>query len=129
MRCLGSRSRSRIRSPAMTSLSHLFVHVSDLARSRRFYADQLGLEVLAAEDGYLRIGGHDGFSMGMEERDAEDVGAAGIEIVIRVPDVDTAYSTLVAAGLSFAAPPADMPWGARHAWLKDPDGYRLSIYS
>jgi hypothetical protein len=29
----------------------------------------------------------------------------------------------------FATAPQDMPWGMRHAWLEDPDGYRLSMYS
>jgi uncharacterized glyoxalase superfamily protein PhnB len=27
------------------------------------------------------------------------------------------------------ATPEDQEWGARHAWLTDPDGYRLSLVS
>jgi catechol 2,3-dioxygenase-like lactoylglutathione lyase family enzyme len=113
----------------VASLSHLFVHVTDLERTRRFYVDDLGLSVLMREEGYLRLGGDNGFHMGMEERDPSEVGSAGVEIVIRVPDVDAAYRSLVDRGYSFESPPTDMPWGARHAWLRDPDGYRLSIYS
>jgi catechol 2,3-dioxygenase-like lactoylglutathione lyase family enzyme len=113
----------------MSALSHLFIHVSDLSQTRRFYVDQLGLSVLMEEDGYLRIGGDDGFHMGMEARGPAEIGAAGIEIVIRVDDVDAAYGALSAEGVRFAGPPADTPWGRRHAWLTDPDGYRLSIYS
>lgn len=117
----------------MTALSHLFVHVADLARTREFYVDKLGLAVLMEHPGYLRLGSADpadGFHLGVEQRDDPAViGAAGIEIVIRVPDVDAAYRELTAAGLEFDGPPADMPWGARHAWLTDPDGYRLSLYS
>jgi len=113
----------------VTALSHLFVHVSDLNRARRFYVQLLGLSVLMEEEGYLRVGGAGGFHMGLEERDEAEIGAAGIEIVVNVPDVDAAYQTLSAAGVAFDSPPADMPWGARHAWLTDPDGYRLSIYS
>jgi uncharacterized glyoxalase superfamily protein PhnB len=67
--------------------------------------------------------------MGMEQREPSQVGSTGIEIVIQVPDVDAVYQKLAALGHHFEAPPADMPWGARHAWLKDPDGYPLSIYS
>jgi catechol 2,3-dioxygenase-like lactoylglutathione lyase family enzyme len=107
-------------------LSHLFVHVVALERSRRFYVDLLGLEILAEEPGYLRLGGRDGFEMGVEERPAGDVGATGIEIVVRVPDVDAAATRLRAAGVPVTAP-ADQAWGVRHAWLHDPDGYRLSI--
>jgi catechol 2,3-dioxygenase-like lactoylglutathione lyase family enzyme len=109
-------------------LSHLFVHVVALERSRHFYVDLLGLEVLAEESGYLRLGGGDGFQMGIEERPAGEVGGSGIELVVRVPDVDVAAERLRAAGVGITAP-TDQPWGARHAWLHDPDGYRLSIYS
>lgn len=109
-------------------LSHLFVHVTDLAATRRFYVDHLGLEVLMEEPGYLRVGNADGWHMGLEEV-PEQVGSAGIEIVVRVADVDEAYSRLTAAGVRFDAAPQEMEWGARHAWLRDPSGYRLSIYS
>ncbi len=110
-----------------TRLSHLFVHVSDLTATRHFYVDLLGLEGLMEGGGYLRIGNSDGWHMGMEE--GEPVGADGIELVIGVADVDSAHARLVDAGVTFDTPPTDMEWGARHAWLRDPSGYRLSIYS
>lgn len=109
-------------------LSHLFMHVTDLAAIRRFYVDQLGLEVLMEEPGYLRIGNADGWHIGMEEV-PDEVGSIGIELVLRVDDVDEAYARLTDAGVSFDTAPRDMEWGARHAWLRDPSGYRLSIYS
>jgi catechol 2,3-dioxygenase-like lactoylglutathione lyase family enzyme len=52
-----------------------------------------------------------------------------MEIVVQVDDVDRRFEELRACGLEFDAEPADMPWGARHAWFRDPDGNRLSIYS
>lgn len=112
----------------MTALSHLFVHVTSLEATRHFYVDFLGLEVLVDEDGYLRLGGGDGFHIGFEEREWADVGAPGIEIAIRVDDVDETYRRLRAEGLDVARP-EDQEWGARHAWLRDPDGYRLSLYT
>jgi catechol 2,3-dioxygenase-like lactoylglutathione lyase family enzyme len=111
------------------SLSHLFVHVADVARSRAFYVDLLGLRLLEGGDGYQRIGGGDGFTMGMEERPAWEVGALGIEIEIAVDDVDEVHRRLTRAGATVDGPPADQDWGMRHVWLRDPDGYRLSIYS
>jgi catechol 2,3-dioxygenase-like lactoylglutathione lyase family enzyme len=108
-------------------LSHLFVHVADLSASRHFYADLLGLDVLMEEPGYLRIGNADGWHVGMEE--LEPVGADGIELVVRVADVDHVFARLTDAGIAFETEPTDMSWGARHAWLRDPSGYRLSIYS
>jgi catechol 2,3-dioxygenase-like lactoylglutathione lyase family enzyme len=112
----------------MAALSHLFVHVRDLERARRFYVDYVGLEVLQEGGGYLRLGGGGGFHMGIEERPESSVGAVGVEIVVRVPDVDAAAARLRAAGIDVTEP-ADQPWGARHAWLHDPDGYRLSLYT
>jgi catechol 2,3-dioxygenase-like lactoylglutathione lyase family enzyme len=111
----------------MARLSHLFLHVRSLAATREFYVDRLGLEVLAEHPGYLRIGTPGGFHFGCEE--LPDVGAEGIELVIAVDDVDSTHAHLVAAGVVFDSEPADMEWGARHAWLRDPSGYRLSIYS
>jgi catechol 2,3-dioxygenase-like lactoylglutathione lyase family enzyme len=108
-------------------LSHLFVHVVSLDDSRHFYVELLGLEVLLEEPGYLRVGNADGWHIGMEE--AQPIGAEGIELVIRVTDVDTAYARLTDAGVTFESAPIDTDWGARHAWLRDPSGYRLSIYS
>jgi len=108
-------------------LSHLFVRVVDLAATRHFYVDLLGLDVLMEEPGYLRVGNADGWHLGLEE--GEPIGADGIELVIRVPDVDVAVARLADAGVVADAPPQDMPWGARHAWVRDPSGYRISLAS
>jgi catechol 2,3-dioxygenase-like lactoylglutathione lyase family enzyme len=109
-------------------LSHLFVHVRDLAAARRFYVEKLGLALLMEELGYIRVGGGEGFHIGMEEV-PDEIGAPGIEIAVAVHDVDETFARLRDEGIEFESEPQDMPWGARHAWLRDPSGYRLSIYS
>ena len=111
------------------TLSHLFMHVSDLDRARDFYTRVLGLRLLWEEPGYVRVGGEEGFHIGMEQRDAPEVGAPGIELVVRVPDVYDAYERLYQMGVRFDAPPRPQEWGAVHAWFRDPDGHRLSIFS
>jgi catechol 2,3-dioxygenase-like lactoylglutathione lyase family enzyme len=107
--------------------THLFVLVSDLEQARRFYADELGFDVLIDTPGYLRIGDRDGFYLGLEEGRPAD--GEGLEIVIEVDDVDRRYEELTGRGVVFEGPPADQEWGARHVWLRDPDGRRLSLYS
>ncbi len=112
------------------AFSHLVVHVRDLRRARRFYEGLLGPAGVGEDATRLRLDGGDGAHIEIEERPGhgQDVGAAGIEIVLRVPDVDVAFAQLRAAGIELTAP-TDQRSGGRHAWLHDPDGYRLSIYS
>lgn len=111
------------------SLDHLFIVVSDLERSKRFYTEVLGLRVGFEDQGYVRLQGDGGFHIGMEQRAAGEVGGRGIEIAVLVEDVDRRYEQMSAQGLTFAGPPTDQEWGARHAWFEDPDGYRMSIFS
>ena len=109
-------------------LNHVYATVSDLAAARAFWTEMIGLEVLVDDDGYLRLGGEGGgFSMGMERGENGD--APELEVVVRVTDVDAMYLRLQATGVEVGGPPHDMPWGARHIWLRDPDGHLISIYS
>jgi catechol 2,3-dioxygenase-like lactoylglutathione lyase family enzyme len=112
-----------------TTLDHLFMVVSDLDRSKRFYTEVLGLTIEVEGDGYLRLAGTGGFHIGMEERPAEQVGGTGIELVIRVDDIDRRYEEMLARGVVFRGPPEDQEWGSRHAWFEDPDGYPISIFT
>jgi catechol 2,3-dioxygenase-like lactoylglutathione lyase family enzyme len=108
-------------------LSHLFSTVGDLAAARAFWTEAIGLQVVLEDDEYVRVAGDGGFTMGIER--ARDGEQPGVEVVVRVTDVDAAYQRLVAAGIECDGPPRDMPWGARHIWLRDPDGRPVSIYS
>jgi len=108
-------------------LSHLFVTVGDLAVSRAFWSETIGLEVLVEDEGYVRVGGGDGFTMGIEHATPGE--EREVEVVVRVADVDAACARLLAADIECDSPPEEMPWGARHIWLRDPDGRRISLYS
>jgi catechol 2,3-dioxygenase-like lactoylglutathione lyase family enzyme len=48
-------------------------------------------------------------------------------IVLFVDDVDAAYRTLTAQGVTPEGEPADGEWGERYFHLRDPDGHQLSI--
>ena len=108
------------------SFDHLYLRVSDLGRSVAFY-ERLGFSA-TRWDGYVRLEGDDGIYIGMEQDTSVRAGSA-IELVIRVDDVDRRYEELTAAGVRFDGSPADQEWGARHVWLADPDGNRLSLFS
>jgi catechol 2,3-dioxygenase-like lactoylglutathione lyase family enzyme len=52
-----------------------------------------------------------------------------LELVIRVADLDATDERLQVGLIDSFGPPEDMPWGARHIWLRDPDGHLVSMYS
>jgi catechol 2,3-dioxygenase-like lactoylglutathione lyase family enzyme len=109
-------------------LTHLFMEVADLERARWFWVEALGLELLEDRGAYIRVGGGGGFAIGIEQAPGR-VSPQGPEITMRVDDVDVAVARLRDLGVEIVDGPTDQPWGARHAWLLDPDGRRMSIYS
>jgi catechol 2,3-dioxygenase-like lactoylglutathione lyase family enzyme len=110
-------------------LTHLFMEVSDMTAARRFWIDALGLELLDDRGAYIAVGGNGGFAIGIEQVPDGQVSADGPEITLRVDDVDATVARLRELGVQIETEPADQPWQARHAWLHDPDGRRMSIYS
>jgi catechol 2,3-dioxygenase-like lactoylglutathione lyase family enzyme len=115
--------------PDSLRLTHVLLYVVNLQRSREFYEAVLGLESLHEDEHYMRLTGL-GVDLGLHHAyEPEHVGGAGMELQLHVDDVDAWHARLSADGVVFTQEPRDMPWGARHAFFRDPDGYRLSIYS
>ena len=118
-----------------SSLSHLFFHVRDLAAARAFYVGLLELEVLVEEGGYLRVGGGDGFHIGLEQWPDDQMPPAAppgpqgpdLEIVVRVDDVERTCKRLRLAGFPIVLGPMETPWGTLHAWTRDPEGRSVSV--
>ena len=109
-------------------LSHVEYRVTDLARSRAFYVDTLGLQVSFEDDSriYLRA---------MEERghhcivlvraDSADVGVLGFKLY-DTPDLDAAAAWFAARGLSTAW--VERPFMGRVLRTRDPFGIPLEFY-
>lgn len=110
-------------------LTHLFMEVADLGRARDFWVNAIGLELLDDRGPYIAVGGNGGFAIGIEQKLDGPVSAEGPELTVRVDDVDACVDRLRALGVEIEEEPADQPWQARHAWLRDPDGRRMSVYS
>jgi catechol 2,3-dioxygenase-like lactoylglutathione lyase family enzyme len=122
-----------------TYLSHLFLETTNLTQTRHFWTHALGLTLLEDRGPYIKIGdphAH-GFTIGIEQHPDPDAARDRIanargelpEITIHVDNVDATAAHLQTLGIPIEDGPADQPWGARHAWLRDPDGRRISIYS
>jgi catechol 2,3-dioxygenase-like lactoylglutathione lyase family enzyme len=112
--------------------SRILLRPSDLVVSRRFYEHQLGLRVYREYGvdgrvtgvvfflggGFLELAGAGGGMPGA---------ASGPSLWLQVDDLAAEHARLSGAGVSIDEPPADMPWGLREMWIRDPDGLRIVV--
>ena len=103
---------------------YVFVFVSDLARSKRFYAESLGWKLGTDErdvagfsfgSGYLVIHADD-------RPPADRRYAGGMHVAIKVDDVAVEHARLRGRGVAVSEL-HDQPWGQRDFSFEDPDGY------
>ena len=100
--------------------------VQNLARTRRFYAEALGLE-LAQEEGYLLGKLQNGTELLFFEGDA--VRGTSPQIVFGLDEggIDTAVEALANLGAQVLTPVSEAP-GGWSAEFSDPDGHPLAFY-
>lgn len=109
-------------------LSHVEYRVKDLAKSRAFYVDTLGLEVSFEDDTriYLRAleeRGH--HCVVLVQADCSDVGVLGFKLYDD-PDLDKAADWFAAKGLPVAW--IERPYMGRTLRTRDPWGIPLEFY-
>lgn len=121
-----------------TELTRLLV-VADAERSRRWYADVLGAEIVREYGGtsvvlkvlgawFLLVTGGDP----TEDKPTvtfappEDPDRVSAEMIFGVPDCREAYETLRTRGAEFLTPPVEYDWEIR-AFFRDPDGHLFEI--
>ena len=115
--------------------------VSDVSRSRDFYRDVLGAKVLREFEGsfcqlefqrtllFLVAGGgptkdKPGITFAAPTSPEKVVG----ELVLRVPDCQSAYDALRGRGASFLTPPVKQDWGGEiRCFFRDPDGQLIEV--
>jgi glyoxylase I family protein len=101
--------------------------IQNLERTRRFYADALGLELAQKEEGYLLGTLPGGTELVFFEGEA--VRGTSPQIVFGLDEggIDTAAEALVARGVQLLTPVSEAPGG----WsvdFKDPDGHPLAFF-
>ena len=105
------------------------LQVRDLAASRRFYVELLGLQVSAftAPDFVLFESSTIPFGIAQRPADQPEAGVpgAGIALWIDCDSVDELHTRLLEGGATILRPPADTPFG-RAVVFADPDGYRIT---
>jgi len=122
----------------VTGLSHVFLLVSDLARSVQFYR-QLLERVPVSEDtrharfelGKVSLTVHEDLTPA--ELSAWKVDALperrgwGVYLTFPTDDLEEAYRRLARTGAEILTTPKVTPWGTRMFTAKDPDGYLLEL--
>ncbi|MEU6795855.1 VOC family protein [Nonomuraea wenchangensis] len=109
--------------------SRVLLRPRDPARSRRFYAETLGLAV------YREFGPpeHPGtvFFLGqgfLELSGRSDEGEiGGVSLWLQVRDVAAEEARLRQAGVEVLREARREPWGLVELWIADPDGHRLVL--
>ncbi|WP_424931467.1 glyoxalase superfamily protein [Amaricoccus macauensis] len=104
------------------------LRVSNYAKARAFWRDQLGFAVAEEGGDPPRFGifirdGQRVFLDGWHGPDAP--GHQGWRVYFHTPDVDALAEWAVAQGIVLAKPLHDTPYGMREFEIVDPDGNRL----
>ena len=109
--------------------SRILLRPTDLAASRHFYSDVLGLAVYREfgprndpgvvfflGSGFLEVSGQ-----------SEHSAANPVMIWLQVRDVSGEHERLGAAGVRILREPVAEPWGLTEMWIEDPDGVRIVL--
>ncbi|MEV8433890.1 VOC family protein [Streptomyces sp. HUAS 31] len=117
-------------------LTH-FLTVADVARSRAFYTDVLGGEVVLEENpctvrlanGWIIMnpgGGPTPDKPGVTLRPPTDPSTVSSFLNLRVADIEATHREWTAKGAEFLTPPIDRGAELR-CYLRDPDGYLIEV--
>jgi hydroxymethylpyrimidine/phosphomethylpyrimidine kinase len=103
-------------------LNQVSVPLGDYAASRDFY-EALGLRLIVDSpgNGYARFEGPGGATLSIHS------GAPAI--YFECDDLDARVTALQSVGYVFDCEPIDQSWGWREAWLVDPAGNRICLFS
>jgi predicted enzyme related to lactoylglutathione lyase len=109
--------------------SRVLLRPSNLAHSRRFYRDVLGLAVYrefgpADDPGVVFFVGS-----GFLEVSGTSSGAAGqaLQIWLQIRNIRAEHERLSASGVRVLREPRTEPWGLIEMWLEDPDGVPIVL--
>ena len=123
------------------TIDHVTLVVSELERSREFYAGLLGMEEKPRPDfGFPGLWFQAGNTQIHLNIESEEAGTAGLtynagqitralHVAFSVDDADAAADILREKGVEIIAGPRKRPDGAVQLYILDPDGHQIEITS
>jgi lactoylglutathione lyase len=122
---------------AFSDIGAIILFVDDVARSRTFYHEVLGLDVHFEDE--VSVGFDiEGMAFIVLHVDRANVQLQGEPtstprsgatafLTTFTDDADGLHAELASRGVEFLQAPTDQPWGMRTAYFKDPDGHVWEI--
>jgi catechol 2,3-dioxygenase-like lactoylglutathione lyase family enzyme len=107
----------------------------DVARSRDFYRDLLGFEVVFENAWYVQMqhAQQPAAQIAFVLRDHDSVPktfqarAQGVLVTVELEDVDACHAHARALGIELAYPLVSEVWGQRHFMVSDPNGLLVDV--
>lgn len=111
----------------MMKLDHLNLPVRDLARSRAWWVEALGLKVEfeVPDTRTVALNDGEGFAIFLQEK--PNATSNGVALWFQVDDVDATHAAWSARGVRFTHSPQKNFWGYG-AELADPDDYLVRLW-
>jgi DNA-binding transcriptional ArsR family regulator len=108
-------------------LDSAMLYVRSVARSVAFYQN-LGFTLTDEIEGVAIVSAPGGGHLKLHPVSDDGTTASdGINLYFSVAHLDRHFERASDAGVEFDFPPTTMSWGARHSYLTDPDGHKLSF--
>jgi len=120
----------------MTNFTGICLITHDIPRLRTFYQQVLQIEpeggdvhcVFPVPGGTLTMFTIEGTEE-MAPGSTAGIGYGGCFLEFQVDDIDAEFARLHPPDFLWVKPPETYPWGRRSAWLRDPDGNIVNLYS
>jgi len=115
------------------SMGIVILYVRDLQKSRKSYAEIVGLPVIEerSDENFVMLNPGGSTFLALEDLKVVPAGRAkepgSVEIGFTMDDVDGTFAKWKAQGVEMIQEPETMPFG-RNFMAKDPDGHYLTIY-
>lgn len=127
------KTAARKRPGAAVEFNHAMIYTTKLPRALKFYRDALGFEVVDTYPGaYARLkspaGGTTIALHVVDSGQKMNAKTEGLRLYFEVEGLGAFCKALEKKGVKFDQMPKDMPWGWKHAYLRDPDGHEISLY-
>jgi catechol 2,3-dioxygenase-like lactoylglutathione lyase family enzyme len=115
----------------ITQLGNVTVVIKDIARSRKFFRDKLGLRLSfydKANEWLCFDAGRVAFSCKPPwNKKSKKLVGVKTGVSFYVDDIDETYRTLKKKGVKFTLKPRKEPWGGILANFEDPDGNKFFL--